>query len=92
MTATAEEALAAYRRCSGLDDPAPDYLEPEIRTATLRDIQAWYDGREGEGPWCHKCGKTAVFQRRGLSRSSLWCFDCGRAVPGVFYPIDTGEP
>lgn len=90
MTAISEEALAAFRRCSGLADPVPDYFEPEFRAAVLRDIRDWYEGREGDGPWCWKCGKPAVFQRRGLlDGPSQWCRECSK-IPGCFYPIEAG--
>jgi hypothetical protein len=87
---TADVALAAFRRSTGMPDPVPDYLDPQHAAAILRDITAWYEGREGDGPWCWKCGKTAEARRSELDGESLYCVGCMWQTPGVFRPLDGG--
>jgi hypothetical protein len=85
---TADAALAAFRRSTGMPDPVPDYLDPWHAAAILRDITAWYEVREGGGPWCWKCGKTAEVRRSELDGESLYCAACMRQTPGIFHPLE----
>ena len=90
MTDGADAALAAFRHSTGSSDPIPDYLDPQHAAAILRDITAWYNNREGDGPWCWKCGKTAEARRTELDGESLYCATCIRRTSGVFRPLDDG--
>lgn len=77
-----DQAFAAYRTSTGSGvEPVQSYWDRDHIAAITRDILVWWRAREGDGPWCWRCPKTAEFRR---DDESLYCFECSRGHAGFY--------
>jgi hypothetical protein len=85
-----EEVLkpfAAWQQATGGISPLKHCHTPEDATFGALEIFAWWERRQGDGPWCWKCAKPATSRRvEGTELTAFYCGDC--RGPGMHVSLD----